>query len=100
MQDSITIQLHFPRGVVFRGVFGANEMILFLMLCNGPLRKHIKSFGTPCKTMIGLSERQTLSDLGKTRDVAYQDALKEFDSIWGSRRSYYDPKQLSCHLVG
>ena len=31
-------------------------MIWFLTICNGPLRKCIKSFGMPCKIMGGLNE--------------------------------------------
>ena len=42
-------------GVVFHGLSSANGMILCLMINNGPLRKHVKSFGTPCKIMVGLS---------------------------------------------
>ena len=45
----------FFEGVVLCGLFGANEMIKCLMRCNVLLRKHDKSFGTPCKIMGGLS---------------------------------------------
>ena len=34
---------------VFHGSFGGNEMTQFLINCNGPLRKHVKSFGMPCR---------------------------------------------------
>ena len=45
-------------GVVFHGLSSANKMILCLMINNGPSRKHVKSFGTPCKIMVGLSENR------------------------------------------
>ena len=46
---------------VFRGLYGAKGMIWFLMICNGPLRKHIKPFGTPCMIMVGLSGNELLN---------------------------------------
>ena len=67
-------------GMIFRGLFGTNGMIWFLILFNGPLRKHIKLFGTPCRIMIELSGNK-LSRTWKCTDVAYQDVLNEFDAI-------------------
>ena len=43
-------------GTKLFGLFGSNGMIWFLIICNGPLRKHIKSFGMPCTIMGGLYE--------------------------------------------
>ena len=40
---------------VIRGLSGANEMMWFLAICKGPLREHVKSFGTPCRVVVGLS---------------------------------------------
>ena len=37
------------------GSYGSNGMIWFLIVCNGPLRKHVKPFGMPCKIMGGLN---------------------------------------------
>ena len=79
--DSIT--LDFCWGLVFYGLIGANEMIWFLMLFNGPLRKHVKSFGTPCRIMVGLSGDKLFWTWKKTPGIAYKDVLNEFDSIWG-----------------
>jgi hypothetical protein len=45
----------FSWGVVFHGSSSAKGMIRSLILCNVKLRKHVQSFGTPCKIMVGLS---------------------------------------------
>ena len=73
----------FSWGVVFRGVSGTNETISFLVLRNNPLRKHIKSFGTLCRIMVGLSGNKLLRTMEKALDLAYQDVLNEFDSVMG-----------------
>jgi len=70
-------------GVVFHGLSSANKMILCLMINNGPFRKHVKSFGTPCKIMVG-SSRNILSHIWK-RPWTWRIKLffNEFDSTWG-----------------
>ena len=63
-QDLETVQSHlvFSWEGVSCGVFGANEttclfiyFIFIIMLCNGPLKNHIMSFGMFCRIMVGLS---------------------------------------------
>ena len=49
--DSITFGSFWAK--VFHGLFGANELILYSTIYSDPLRKHDKSFGTPCKIMVG-----------------------------------------------
>lgn len=50
-------------------------------MVNGPLRKDIKSYETPCMIMVGLSG--TLTDLENALDMAYQDVLNDTDLTWG-----------------
>ena len=45
---------------VFRGLTSVNEMIWFSTICNGTLREHVKSFGTPCNIVVGLSANKLL----------------------------------------
>ena len=42
----------------------------------------------------------SLSDLEKAPDVAYQDVLNEFDLILGGQMPHCDLEQLSYHLKG
>ena len=63
-------------GVVSRGLFGTNGIIWCLMCCNGPLGKHVKSIGTPCRIMVGLSGNG-FADLEKTPDIAYQNIVND-----------------------
>ena len=58
-------------------------MIWFLINYNGPLRKHVKSFGMPCTITRGLNGRGCLRNLEKALDVAYHDILNKFDLTWG-----------------
>lgn len=53
------------------------------MINNGPLDKHVKSFGPPYMIMVGLNRNRLSRDLEKAQDVAYLDVLNEFDSSWG-----------------
>ena len=46
--------------------FGVDGMIWCLMRCNGPLRKHVKSFGMPCMITGGLNGNIRLGIWEKT----------------------------------
>ena len=70
----------FSSWVVSCGLLGANG---FLMLCNGPLRKHTKSFGDVFQDYDRIQWQWTLLDLEKAIDVAYPNVLNESDLIWG-----------------
>ena len=49
------------------------------MICNGPLRKHVKPYDTPCMIYGRIKWKWTLLDLEKALDMANQDVLNEFD---------------------
>ena len=65
-----------------RGLLGTNIMICFFMLCNGPLRKHIKLFGTLCMTMVGLSDNGLSQTWKRAQTSLIKMFLIKFDSMW------------------
>lgn len=98
MQDTETVQ---PRLVFLEewssvDRFGAKGMIWCLMHCNGPLRKHVESFGTHCGIMVGLSGNGPSQIWKRPRTLP-----TKMTSCWGwGQRSYCDPEVLSGHVTG
>lgn len=73
-------------GVVFRGsLFGANGMIWFLMLYNGPLRKHVKLFGTRCRIIVVLSGNGLSRTWKRTRTLLTKMSLTNSIRSEGSK---------------